>query len=167
LEARQAPERLITTRSAEETRALGRSLAALLQPGDLLCLYGELGAGKTTLIQGLAQGLGVPEQVASPSFTLVHEHRGRLLLYHVDLYRIASGDLTEIGLDEVLSSEAVVAVEWAERLPRRLCEDALQIEIRMEEAAQDTRQVLLRSRGPRGRRLLQGLSQESHALPGH
>jgi len=146
-----------TTRSAQETRAVGRSLAAALRPGDVLCLHGELGAGKTTFIQGVAEGLGLKEQATSPSFTLLHEHRGRLLFYHLDLYRVAAADLGEIGVEEVLGSEAVVAVEWAEKLPAALCPDALVIVITFDPCDEEGRRILFRALGPRGKRMLRAV----------
>ncbi|MBN1458936.1 MAG: tRNA (adenosine(37)-N6)-threonylcarbamoyltransferase complex ATPase subunit type 1 TsaE, partial [Armatimonadetes bacterium] len=111
--------------SAEETRRFGDSLARVLAPGDLLCLFGDLGAGKTTFVQGLARGLGTDEPATSPSFTLIHEHPGPVPLYHLDLYRLGPGDLGEAGVEEALRAPAVLAVEWAERLPRELCSDCL------------------------------------------
>lgn len=116
---------VVITRSPEETMALGERLARELSPGDCLALVGELGAGKTTLIKGLARGLGLPEaeaEVLSPSFILVREYRGgRLPLYHIDAYRISRAEeLGEIGLEEYLwSEEGVAAVEWADRLRGR------------------------------------------------
>ena len=96
------------------------SLARDLTAGSVLLLSGDLGAGKTAFVRGLAEGLGInSEDVTSPTFTLVHEYRGgRLPLIHVDLYRLERADLDEIGLDEDLASNGVVAIEWAERLTR-------------------------------------------------
>lgn len=110
----------IVTGSDEETRLEAAKLAPDLTPGVVLLLSGELGSGKTTFVRGLAKGLGIdPEEVTSPTFTLVHEYRGgRLPLVHVDLYRLERGDLDEIGLDADLASRGVLAVEWAERLSR-------------------------------------------------
>lgn len=104
-----------------ETRAVATALAETLAPGDLVLLHGDLGAGKTVFVKGLAQGLGLdPEAVTSPTFTLVHEYLGgRLPLLHLDLYRINSTDLDEVGLDPELAARGVVVVEWAERLTRR------------------------------------------------
>jgi tRNA threonylcarbamoyladenosine biosynthesis protein TsaE len=104
------------TGSPEETEAAGEELAASLQVGDLLLLAGELGAGKTTFVRGLARGLGSSAGVQSPTFQLVRVYPGRIQLAHVDLYRLESGaDLTDLGLDELLD-EGVVAVEWGDRL---------------------------------------------------
>jgi tRNA threonylcarbamoyladenosine biosynthesis protein TsaE len=108
------------TRSESETSDVGRTLAASLGPASVVLLYGDLGAGKTAFVKGLAEGLGVPrEEVSSPTFTLVQEYRGgRLPLVHVDLYRLNDGrEIDDLGLDEIASS-GVLAIEWAEKLPR-------------------------------------------------
>ena len=107
------------THSEEETAAVGRALAATLSAGGVVLLYGDLGAGKTAFVRGLAEGLGVPpEDVSSPTFTLVQEYRsGRVPLFHVDLYRIEDPrEFDELGLDEI-AEDGVLAIEWAERLP--------------------------------------------------
>jgi tRNA threonylcarbamoyladenosine biosynthesis protein TsaE len=108
------------TRSEAETRAVASRLAGRLQPGARLLLSGDLGAGKTAFVRGLAEGLGLDaDEVTSPTFTLVHEHRGgRMPLVHVDLYRLDTVDLDDVGLDEDLAATGVVAVEWPERLSR-------------------------------------------------
>lgn len=110
----------ITTRSESDTAAAGRVLAATLGPGSLVLLYGDLGAGKTAFVRGLAEGLGVHrDEVSSPTFTLIQEYRGgRVTLLHADLYRLDDPrEIEELGLDEQ-GEEAVVAIEWAEKLPR-------------------------------------------------
>jgi tRNA threonylcarbamoyladenosine biosynthesis protein TsaE len=114
------PERRLVTRSEAETVSLGRTLAAELRPGDVVLLEGVLGAGKTALARGLAAGLGVPEEeVRSPTFTLVNPYDGRVPVYHVDLYRIENPrDLEELGLEELLGTDGVAIIEWAERLGR-------------------------------------------------
>jgi tRNA threonylcarbamoyladenosine biosynthesis protein TsaE len=154
------------TRSAVETQELGRALAAHLKPGDVVCLYGELGAGKTTYIQGLAAGLGVRELVSSPSFTLVHEHQGRLPFYHIDLYRVAAGELAGIGIEDILGTEAVVAVEWAERMPPALRGGGLDIEIAFDQADDSARRIRLRARGCRGTQVLNRFSETPSACAG-
>jgi tRNA threonylcarbamoyladenosine biosynthesis protein TsaE len=136
---------VFVSHSADETRVLGSKLAALLVPGDLLCLYGEMGAGKTTFIQGLASGLGVSDLVTSPSFTLIHEHKGNVVFYHIDLYRLESRELAEAGIEEALRSNAVVAVEWAERLPRGLRSGALDIQIAFAEDGAESRRLSFRA----------------------
>ena len=110
----------ISTSSEDETAAAGRELAETLSPGDVVLLYGDLGAGKTAFVRGLAEGLGVSrDEVSSPTFTLIQEYRGgRLALFHVDLYRIDDPrEFDELGLDEI-AEEGVLAIEWADRYPR-------------------------------------------------
>jgi tRNA threonylcarbamoyladenosine biosynthesis protein TsaE len=112
--------RQFVSRSEEETRSIARTLASEMTPGTTILLFGDLGAGKTAFVKGLAEGLGLdPDDVTSPTFTLVHEYRGgRLPLIHVDLYRLDTAELDDIGLDLDLALTGVVAVEWAERLAR-------------------------------------------------
>ncbi len=119
------------THSPEETRAFAETLGRLLLPGDVLCLTGELGAGKTTFTQGLALGLGLPpeEPVNSPTFTLLTEHPGgRVPLYHFDVYRLANASgLYELAFDEYLDAGGVVVIEWADKVRDALPSDHLDI----------------------------------------
>jgi tRNA threonylcarbamoyladenosine biosynthesis protein TsaE len=109
----------ITTHSELETTAYGERLGAALRPGSTLLLFGDLGAGKTTLVRGIAKGVGVdPDEVSSPTFVLINEYRGRLTLHHVDLYRIEGAAVDDLGLEELSESGGVVVIEWADRLPR-------------------------------------------------
>jgi tRNA threonylcarbamoyladenosine biosynthesis protein TsaE len=110
----------LTSTSEAETEAAGRELASSLTAGSVVLLAGDLGAGKTAFVRGLADGLGIdPQDVTSPTFTLVQEYRGgRLPLYHVDLYRLKSIEVDELGLDEMAWAGGVVAIEWPDRLPR-------------------------------------------------
>jgi tRNA threonylcarbamoyladenosine biosynthesis protein TsaE len=110
------------SRSEHETRGIATALAETLQAGAVVLLSGDLGAGKTAFVRGLAEGLGIDQdEVTSPTFTIVHEYRGgRLPLIHVDLYRLDSADLDEIGLDQDLAATGVVAIEWSERLSRSI-----------------------------------------------
>jgi len=107
----------IVTSAEHETEAAGERLADTLAPGDVILLHGPLGAGKTAFVRGLARGLGAgADEVSSPTFTLIQEYRGgRLPLFHVDLYRLAPPEVDDLGLDELVSSDAIVAIEWAER----------------------------------------------------
>ena len=130
------------THSEDETRRLASQLAATLAPGAVLLLSGDLGAGKTAFVRGLAEGMGVDAgEVTSPTFTLVHEYRGgRLPLIHVDLYRLDSADLDEIGLDPDVAAEGVVAVEWPERLVRGV---RGAVAIRIEDGGEDERRITI------------------------
>jgi tRNA threonylcarbamoyladenosine biosynthesis protein TsaE len=111
-----------TTVAATEadTVAAGRFLGAKLTPGTTVLLYGDLGAGKTCFVRGLAEGLGIdPYEVSSPTFTIVQEYRGpRLTLQHVDLYRLSPTEVSDLALDDLLNDATIMAIEWAERLPR-------------------------------------------------
>ena len=152
------------SRSAAATRRLGRRLAAYLRPGDVICLVGDLGAGKTTFVQGLAAGLGVRDLATSPTFVLVHEYHGRIPLFHLDLYRL-SGDLTEVGLDDILGGDAAVVVEWAERMPGLLCETGLEIAFDFDASSATGRRIVVRAAGERGQQVLSQLEQERDARP--
>jgi tRNA threonylcarbamoyladenosine biosynthesis protein TsaE len=131
---------VLRSSSEVETRAVAAALAGDLRPGTVLLLSGDLGAGKTAYVRGLAEGLGLdPDVVTSPTFTLVHEYRGgRLPLVHVDLYRLDSADLAELGLDDDLAAAGVVAVEWPERLTRPV---PGAVRIRIEDAGGDERVI--------------------------
>lgn len=112
--------RFFESASAEATRSLGAELAARLQPGTVLLLSGELGAGKTCFCSGLARGLGCMDEVSSPTFTLINEYKsGRLPLYHIDLYRLEGAHaILDLGLDEYFDGLGISVVEWPERLGR-------------------------------------------------
>jgi tRNA threonylcarbamoyladenosine biosynthesis protein TsaE len=129
-----------TTHSEDETMAVGRSLAPALAAGDVLLLSGELGAGKTAFVRGLAQGLGLPpEDVSSPTFTLVHEYKGgRLALYHADLYRLDRAATDDLGLDEMGVGDGVLAIEWPDRLTHALPGAR---EVRIEVVDEQTRRI--------------------------
>jgi tRNA threonylcarbamoyladenosine biosynthesis protein TsaE len=134
----------ILTGSEEETSAAGERLAARVRTGDILLLYGELGAGKTAFVRGLARGLGAPpDEVSSPTFTLVQEYRGRVTLYHADLYRLQPPEVADLGLDELASGDAVVAIEWAERWLDR---PANAWRITFEHAGDDQRRITVADR---------------------
>lgn len=108
------------TASEAETRAVAARLAAALAPGAVLLLSGDLGAGKTAFVRGLAEGLAIdPDEVSSPTFTIVHEYAGgRVPLVHVDLYRLERAELDEVGLDAEAAERGILAIEWPERLTR-------------------------------------------------
>ena len=133
----------ITTNSAEETIAFGRTLAELLAPPKLVLLRGDLGAGKTTLVKGIAAGFeaAAEEDVTSPTFTLVHEYRGpRANLYHIDLYRVDTPrELETLGLDDLRSERSVLLIEWGEKFARLQRERDM--EISLEPDGENRRQI--------------------------
>jgi tRNA threonylcarbamoyladenosine biosynthesis protein TsaE len=143
-----ATERQITTTSVEETRALGAALAARSVRGDVICLWGELGAGKTQLAKGLGAGLGIEQTINSPSFILMAEYPGRLRLFHVDLYRLDGAEQAIAGglLDE-RQAEGITVVEWPERLTDALPGDRL--DVVFDGSGDDPRRITVRATGPR------------------
>ena len=132
----------ITTHSADETQALGQRLAKRLLPGDVIAYFGDLGAGKTALTRGIAQGLGVTDLVTSPTYTIVNEYlSGRMPLFHFDMYRLSSGEeLFDIGWEDYLQRGGVCAVEWSENV-----DDALEspICVRIERTGDDSRRITI------------------------
>ena len=120
------------TYSEEETIALGERIAAALPAGAVVLLVGDLGAGKTTLAKGIAKGIGAaqPEEVSSPTFTLIHEYGSPPRVYHIDLYRLEeAGQLEALGLDEIFDREAVVLIEWGERFRDQMPADRIEIQL--------------------------------------
>ena len=122
---------MLETRTADDTRAAGAALAPFLRPRDVVVLTGELGAGKTTFVQGVAAGLGATEHVASPTFMLVREYvSGRVPLAHVDLYRLdREQDVIDLALDELEDGERVLLVEWGDPVAELLADDRLRVEL--------------------------------------
>jgi len=130
------------TASEDETIALGEQLAHTLPRGATVLLIGNLGAGKTTLAKGIVKGLGAaqPEEVSSPTFTLIHEYGTPVAVYHVDLYRLDSArDSATLGLDELFESGAIVLIEWGKRFPGLMPAD--RIEIRLRAVGEDEREI--------------------------
>jgi len=142
------------SRAPEETDRLGRRIGRVLEGGETLALYGEVGTGKTALVRGIAAGLGAsPRAVCSPTFVLIHEYRGRLRLAHADLYRLDSaGDLRHTGLSEYEDGDTVLAVEWAEKAGTELPADRLEVHFR--HRSPTAREIVFVPRGARARRLL-------------
>jgi tRNA threonylcarbamoyladenosine biosynthesis protein TsaE len=140
--------REFTTHSSEETIALGRSLVASLAPPKLVLLRGELGAGKTTLVKGIAEGFHAASQedVTSPTFTLVHEYRGpKVNLYHIDLYRVDTPrELVTLGLDDLIAENSVLLIEWGEKFSRFVRER--DVEIALQRVGENDRTVKVTSR---------------------
>jgi tRNA threonylcarbamoyladenosine biosynthesis protein TsaE len=146
-----------TSNSAGETRRLGEQLGALLQPGDVVLLSGELGAGKTMFVQGIARGLGFEGSVSSKSFVLLGEYSGRVLLYHADLYRLEEPEqVAELALDEI-SADGVLVVEWPERAGEGVLPDEhLLVEFRV--TGGDTRLLRLSASGERAKVMMKAFS---------
>ena len=121
----------VISESPEDTRRIAAQIGRLAQPQLVITLYGDLGSGKTCFVQGLARGLQVADStyVTSPSYTLIHSYPGRLTLHHVDLYRLAGGDVDDIGLLDLMAEPGVTAIEWSERLADDLPEERLAIDI--------------------------------------
>lgn len=115
------PSIRFTSESPEQTRTWAANWVKSLATGTVIALHGDLGTGKTCLVQGLAHGLGITDAIHSPTFTLINEYRGQLPLYHLDLYRLhAEQDAWDIGIDQYLSSDGITAIEWADRISKIL-----------------------------------------------
>jgi len=135
----------VVTASEDETSAAGERLASHLRAGDVVLLYGELGAGKTAFVRGLARGLGGSgDEVSSPTFTLIQEYQGRATLYHVDLYRLEPAEIDDLGLEELVCGDGVVAIEWADRWRGRP-DDV--IEVRLEDVGDERRRIVITGGG--------------------
>ena len=133
----------LVTGSPEETEAAGERLGQSLRAGDVVLLYGDLGAGKTAFVRGLARGVGASsDDVTSPTFTLIQEYAGgRATLHHVDLYRLEPNEVDDLGLEDLVLGDGIVAIEWAERWTGR--PDGV-IEVRLEHAGEDHRRIAVR-----------------------
>jgi tRNA threonylcarbamoyladenosine biosynthesis protein TsaE len=139
-----SPSRQFISWSPGETQALGERLGARLSAGDVVACIGELGAGKTCFLQGLARGLGVKADVTSPTFVLVNQYRGRLLVYHVDAYRTGSlTELLDLGLEEMLHGDGVTVIEWADKLLPLLPPRAITVSI--EGLGDEPRRIVIES----------------------
>jgi len=152
--------------SPAQTRRIGARLGALVNRGDVLCLVGELGTGKTCLVQGLGHGLAIEGPITSPTFTLINEYRHArdgLTLYHIDLYRISDvREALDFGLDEYLYGEGVCAIEWAERVEPILPDERLWIVLRHLDA--NKRGILIRADGLRYETLLRELKRVAFGI---
>ena len=148
----------ISVESETATGELGRQIAESLEPGAVIALIGDLGAGKTRLVQAIAVGLGVPvDQVNSPTFTLVQEYDGRIPLRHCDTYRLRDADeFLDLGLDELLALDGIALIEWADRVKHLLPRDLIRIEIRI--VSPTSREFTLIATGKRSRSMLERLA---------
>jgi tRNA threonylcarbamoyladenosine biosynthesis protein TsaE len=154
----------ITTHSADETRQLGRTIGRLANQPLIIALIGDLGSGKTAFVQGLAKGLDVPAEyyITSPTFTLINEYPGRLPLFHADLYRLETvQDLEDIGLDELIYDQGVLAVEWADKLAHTLSGDYLVLQYEIID--DDCREINLIAYGQNGINLIKALEAQLNA----
>ncbi|MHA6252998.1 tRNA (adenosine(37)-N6)-threonylcarbamoyltransferase complex ATPase subunit type 1 TsaE [Oceanobacillus sp. CAU 1775] len=143
-----------TTASVEETQEVAENLAKLLQPGSVLTLEGNLGAGKTAFTKGLAKGLGVKRNVNSPTFTIVKEYKGNMPLYHMDVYRLENSD-EDIGFSEYFNGEGVSVIEWAQFIEIYLPEERLEITI--EYIDENSRKIQLNAIGEHYEKILNEL----------
>jgi tRNA threonylcarbamoyladenosine biosynthesis protein TsaE len=156
----------VRTASAEDTRSLGEAIAALIEPGDVVSLTGDLGAGKTTLVQGLARALDVREPVVSPTFTLVRQYRGRHPIYHLDIYRLDRvQDVIDLGFEEMADDDSVVFVEWGDAIEALLPESHLQIELSLDGQG-DVRTLEISAFGPEWARRWDRLAEATRAWGG-
>ncbi|MCI6989826.1 MAG: tRNA (adenosine(37)-N6)-threonylcarbamoyltransferase complex ATPase subunit type 1 TsaE [Clostridiales bacterium] len=145
------------SKSPAETEAIGQDLAARLSPGTVVAFTGDLGAGKTAFVRGMARGLGIPQRVTSPTFTIVNEYEGgRLPLFHFDMYRLHSADdLFDIGWEDFLRRGGICAVEWSETIREALDEETIYVDIRRGQGEQER---ILTLHGP-------GLPEEQEETP--
>lgn len=145
------------SKSPAETEAIGQDLAARLSPGTVVAFTGDLGAGKTAFVRGMARGLGIPQRVTSPTFTIVNEYEGgQLPLFHFDMYRLHSADdLFDIGWEDFLRRGGICAVEWSETIREALDEETIYVDIRRGQGEQER---ILTLHGP-------GLPEEQEETP--
>ncbi|MGE5474636.1 MAG: tRNA (adenosine(37)-N6)-threonylcarbamoyltransferase complex ATPase subunit type 1 TsaE [Ignavibacteriales bacterium] len=149
----------IITKSENETRAFAEKLGSILSAGDILCISGNLGAGKTVFASGISRGLGISEQISSPTFTIVNEYSGKLPFYHFDAYRINSDEFLDIGGDEYLYSEGVTLIEWPENISDILPKEKLEILINYQDDSSEDFQTRKISLLPCGQRYIERIRQ--------
>ena len=141
----------------EKTREIGSKLGELLTPKSVICLIGDLGAGKTTMTQSLARSLGVDDYITSPTFTIVNEYEGKMPLYHFDVYRIGSSEeMYDIGFDEYIDGEGVCIIEWANLIEDILPDEYLYIEMNYKETG---REMILTPKGEKYEEIVKELSK--------
>ncbi len=149
---------VVKTKSSAETIRTGKSIGSRLLPGDVVALVGELGAGKTQFIKGMATGVGVgkPAYISSPSFTLINEYPGKIPFYHIDLFRLEwEKEAEELGLEDYFQSEGITAIEWADKIPALLPKEMLLIHLAY--TGKNTRSIELIGKGKRYQKILKGL----------
>ena len=148
----------IILKGLEDTKKFGEKLGSLLKPGDIICLMGDLGAGKTTLTKSIGIGLGVEDYITSPTFTLINEYKGRLNLYHFDVYRLEGiSDLDDLGFEEYFYSGGVCIIEWGDKIENILPKDKINLSI--EKGSElDERIINLSGEGSRFKELIEELN---------
>ncbi|MGM9997940.1 MAG: tRNA (adenosine(37)-N6)-threonylcarbamoyltransferase complex ATPase subunit type 1 TsaE [Candidatus Bruticola sp.] len=153
----------VLTNSSSETESWGERLSALLRPADVIAFYGDLGAGKTTFVRGLARAAGAREQVSSPTFVLMHIYEGRLPIYHFDAYRLQNGqELLNIGAEEYIGTDGVACIEWSERTEELLPSDCLRLKIYYRtDLGPEGRELVFESDGGRGQEIVEALKHDS------
>jgi tRNA threonylcarbamoyladenosine biosynthesis protein TsaE len=150
----------LNSHSPEQTQLLGSYLGKLAQKADVFLLVGELGTGKTCLVQGIARGLDVKEYAFSPSFVILREYHGRLPLYHIDFYRLHIEEIADLGLEEYFYGDGICVVEWAEKGQQVVPRDNLLITIHYISASQTGRSICLEPQGERYYELIQQLKKD-------
>lgn len=150
----------IISPTPQETERIGSLLGTMLIPGDVIALAGELGSGKTTLVRGLAQGMGfLSEEISSPSFTLVNEYQGPLPLFHIDLYRLGDvRELHEIGYEEYISEAGVAVIEWADRIRNAIPNESLWITLQYQ--SEESREIVMQPQGDRYEKMIEELQKK-------
>lgn len=145
--------------SPKDTEKLGYKLGKALKSGDILCLLGDLGAGKTALTKAIAKGLGIDDYVTSPTFTIINEYNGRLPLYHFDVYRLMSIDeLYDLGYEEYFYSNGITIIEWADKIEEILPEDTINIHINRT-LNQNEREIIFTGKGKRFNQIIKELNE--------
>lgn len=155
---------VIQTKSASETIRIGRRIGSRLLPGDVVALVGELGAGKTQFIKGLAAGAGIanPTYISSPSFTLINEYPGKITFYHIDLFRLGKEkEAEELGLDDYFQGNSITVIEWADKIPSLLPDELLLICIAY--TGRNTRSLEISGKGDRYHKLVEELSKRNQS----
>lgn len=149
---------IFNTKSPEETKRVGCLIGGLLQKGDVVALFGDLGSGKTCLIQGIALGLKVKEKyITSPTFIMINEYMGRIPFYHLDLYRVSPTELEGLGFREYISSDGVTVIEWAERAGNEIPEERLSVYLKI--TGKRSREIRFEGKGERYIDLIKILSE--------
>lgn len=153
----------IRSDSVKETLRFGRSIACRLRPGDIVCLFGDLGSGKTVLAKGIAEGLGIDAaEVTSPTFVIMHRYEGRMPMFHFDLYRIRdAGQIEELGYEEYVFDKGVAVIEWAEKMGKLLPDSYLRLDLKT--VSENTRSIAVTAVGASYKGVLQGIHEDTRA----